>query len=108
MKLVVMWVLAAAWFLVLAYLSVDAFTSTSPIIASDRLHLLRDVLAGVGALAMGLLPVLAAATVHHLHRRRLRHRLEKQKAKIEKRLARLDERRGTGQNRAPRSAGSPT
>lgn len=101
-----MWVLALGWFVALAYLAVDALTEEAPILASGRMQWALETLAGVGALTLGLLPVLGASIVQHLHRRRLRHRLEKQKAKIERRLARLDE-RSAGRSPRPELEGAP-
>lgn len=93
-KFALMWGLALGWFVALAFVAVDALTSQDPLIAWGRIEWLVEVLAGIGALTVGIVPVVVAATVHHLHRRRLRSRLEKQKARIEKQLARLDERQG--------------
>ncbi len=87
-----MWGLALGWFVVLAYLAVDALTDPAPLLAAGRAQGLLEILAGIGALTVGLLPVIGAALVHALQRRRLRGRLERQKAKIERRLAKLDER----------------
>lgn len=99
-----MWGLALGWFVVLAYLAVDALSDPSPLLAAGRAQWLLEVLAGIGALTVGLLPVIGAALVHVLQRRRLRGRLERQKAKIERRLAKLDERAGARAVHAPAAA----
>jgi hypothetical protein len=107
LKFAVMWGLALGWFVALAYLAVDAFTESAPLLSSGRLRWMLEIFAGIGALTAGLLPIVAAATVQVIRGRRLRTRLEKQRAKIDKQLARLDERQDRKARPALRPAPDP-
>lgn len=92
-KLFLLWVVAALWFLVCAYTSVTYFREA---FAAGRGFFERpqSILTGIGGLTVATLPLIAAALVHRYHKSRLRGRLEREKARIERQLARLDEKEG--------------
>lgn len=100
-KLFLLWAVAALWFLVCAYMSTTYFREA---FAAGRGFFERpqSILTGIGGLTVATLPLIVAALVHRYHKSRLRGRLMRDKARIERQLARLDEKEG---QKAPAPAG---
>lgn len=84
----ILWLVSAAWILLWAWKALQLFRGESFWI--DLGERSKDVLAGLGSLAIGTLPLLATWLLHRLHKSRERSRLTKEKARIEARLAKLD------------------
>lgn len=99
-----MWLAAAAWFLLCAFMSSTYFREA---MGSQKGFFERPelLLTGIGGLTVATLPLVMAGLVQRYHRRRLRGRLLREREKIERRLARLDAKEGRALP-SPRSAPS--
>lgn len=106
MKQLLLWALAGAWLVIFGFLALDSLASENPILEADRLRVLRAPLTGLGALAIGVLPPLLLLWWRRVRNRRLRQRLEKERLRIDRQLARLDEREGRAPGERASSLGA--
>ena len=83
-----LWVVSAAWIVLWALKALQLFRGESFWI--DLGARSKDVLAGIGSIFVGSIPLIATWLLHKFHKSRERHRLTKDKARIEARLAKLD------------------
>jgi len=95
MKLRILWVLSAAWALLLLYLARESFQQAWQ--AQDSVfnlgQKLQALLAAVGAITIGALPAYLTWRLQRFHKSRERVRLEKERKRIERRIEKLDARR---------------
>lgn len=101
MKFRILWGLSAAWALIFFYIGFDelreVWNSEETLLNSGKVF--TSVLAGVGAFTIACLPLLGSYLLHRFHKSREHSRLVKDRNRIEKRLAKLDQSR-----KAPSSA----
>lgn len=90
-KLTVLWILSGVWAAVLVY---TAWTYFKLGVRSDVGFLERPehLFTGVGALTVGGIPLFLTWLVHRYQKKRLRGRLLRDSERIQRQLARLDER----------------
>jgi len=90
-----MWVLSALWAALCAYLGFDFFRSawTKDTSLLEGVGKLETYCAGVGALTVGSLPLLATWWAHRFHKSREHARLLRQRRKIDRRIEKLDRRK---------------
>ena len=86
---------AALWLALCIYMSATYFREA---VAEGRGFFERpqSILTGIGGLTVGCMPLLGVFLLHRYHKSRLRGRLLRDKARIERQLARLDEKQSKG------------
>jgi hypothetical protein len=92
-KLTLLWILAGSWCVVLVWV---AWTYFRQGVGADVSLFERPqpIFTGIGALTVGGVPLLGTWALHRYQKKRLRGRLLKERERIQRQLARLDERDG--------------
>ena len=91
--LLLLWILAGVWCAVLTYI---AWTYFKQGVKADVGFLERPehLFTGIGALTVGGVPLFLTWLLHRYQKKRLRGRLLRESERIQRQLARLDEREG--------------
>jgi hypothetical protein len=92
-KLTLLWILAGSWCVVLTWV---AWTYFRQGIQADvgLLERPQHLFTDIGALTVGGVPLFLTWLLHRFQKKRLRGRLLKERERIQRQLARLDERDG--------------
>lgn len=96
MKIRLLWVVSGLWAAFFAYLASDSLRHAWAADGSifNLGEKLQGFLAGVGAITIGALLPYGALRLHRFHKSRARHRLEKERDRIDRKLQRMDSKGG--------------